>query len=322
MNLKIYIFGTPHNFDLYPNETGKASQFQLYEYESSNNVRFMIQRSGTQIIYSYLRYQLFSERNVQGAFFGMAVEFENEYCTDVKNLYILFETIYQDVLQKGILLKQSDKHIKFQVFTFKNENGEIKNIERTIRKSIKKEFVNKFKPFNSQNFSHGINETRLAKMNIDVGKRNILNAMKDYPNLSLSPEYPRPANKTKKTTQQQLLDLSNYVQGLTQKMTIIEKNVIKQQETKIETKEETVEKTGKTTKNEMLQNERIDIEEKQKIESEDGNSRNTEPKNEETNEKTENIFNDKWLKILFFVAVSATIWLICSIINIVNIWGK
>jgi hypothetical protein len=318
MNFKFYIFGTPYYFNLYPDDdASKIEQFQLYKNENSVNVRFMIQRSGTQITYSYLRYHLLSVTNAYPSFFGMAVEFKNEYCTKIKDMYDLFEAIYFGViLKKGILLNQTNKQTKFSVPSFKEGRvvNEIKEIETIVKKNINNLFASDFKPFN-KSFKQGINDDKLAKMNIETSNRYILQVMKDYSKLSLSPEYPNPAKTPKRTTQEQLSGIGNIVQILTEKVSSLENKIISQQEIKTERGEMKTERTVEVTENEVPQKEKKNIIKKEETKTEKVGE-NQIPQKEEENENNTADCTLTTLKPIYRV-----LWLICVVIAlIILIW--
>jgi hypothetical protein len=102
-----YIFGTPSDFELYPNSATKARYFQKYNDGNYKNIKLVIQRTKTKITYSYYRHVL-SGKGKKEAFFGIALEFNYEYCTDIKELFKLLDLVYAEVIVKnGKLLYQN-----------------------------------------------------------------------------------------------------------------------------------------------------------------------------------------------------------------------
>ena len=73
---------------------------------------------------------------------GFSLVFRNEYCYDVKKLYQLFDTVYNNLILKGgFLLKEVTENpniqAKFLVHAFRDQEKKIKNIENIILKNIK-----------------------------------------------------------------------------------------------------------------------------------------------------------------------------------------
>lgn len=188
---KLYIFGTPHNnFDLYQGNENEINYFQTFNNGSNENEKFTILRpTNGQVSYSYLRYNLISNSNVLGAFFGMSVVFNNGiYCTDVKSLYDLFKVVYSNILQKNVLLKLENDKTVFQVSKYEDAKDEIMRITSILEKNIRNNFVGDFKKLDPD-FKQGINLNKEKQMNYKATNNAILLAMKEYPVVSVSPAY-------------------------------------------------------------------------------------------------------------------------------------
>lgn len=207
MNFRFYIFGIPEGFDLYPNQgnTDEIKYFQLFYDGSSENTKLTIRHNvNGQVSYSYLKYKnVISGGGRSGAFFGMSIVFENEYCADVTNLLTLFETIYQDILQKGILLKKlSDTQIRFAVSKFIDAKSEISRVENIIKTNLVSNYKNDIKPID---FSTPSNQNVIFKINSENSNTDILSKLKEYAIVSVSPEYPK-SGKEVEIIPQEILD--------------------------------------------------------------------------------------------------------------------
>ncbi|GEM_PF-4038311 len=191
MNFRFYIFGIPEGFDLYPNQ-GNANDIKYYQsfYDgSTENTRLDIRYNEKGMIsYSYLKCKnIVSGSGRQGAFFGMSIVFENEYCEDVVNLLQLFDVVYQDILQKGILLKNfSDTLTRFSVLKLIDAESEIKRVENIIKVNLESQYLNDIKPIN---FPLPSNQNVIYKINSEKSNTDILSILKQYAIVSISPEY-------------------------------------------------------------------------------------------------------------------------------------
>jgi hypothetical protein len=218
MNFKFYIFGVPEGFDIYSGDADDTRFFQGYYDGSTETAKLTIQRIGRHVSYSYLRYNLVSGGGRAGAFFGMSVAFDGMYCSDVTNLYKLFDAVYGTIIQSGRLLKDINGQTRFEILAFKDAGGEIKRIENLIRKNIESQFTDDFIK-TDDTFKQGVNQNLLKKLDIDKGNKAITAMSKEYPLLSVSPEYKEKEIEVKVISQKELRDLSMNVDNLEKAVT-------------------------------------------------------------------------------------------------------
>jgi hypothetical protein len=194
MNFDFYIFGTPQKFELYPPKTQKIKYFKSFNESSKENSKMVIQRlKNGQVFYSYIRYNLVSYNGKSGAFFGISISFKDKYSTtDTVKLYQLLDTVYNDILQRGILLKKIKDQTLFTVSSLKQAvDSEIKGIiENNIRKGITEKFTdNDFKKIDN-NSKQVKNRPATPKiLSIDKGNEEILKVLKRCDKIFVSSEY-------------------------------------------------------------------------------------------------------------------------------------
>lgn len=191
MNFKFYIFGVPDGFDLFPNrgDTNEIKYFQSFYDGSSERTKLSVRRNpDARVSYSFLKYNLTSGANRAGAFFGMSVVLEGEYCSDFRSLFELFETVYQDILKQGILLKKiSDTQIRFGVYQLQHAEAEINRIENIIKVNLETSYSDDNKPLDNSFLQNASNT--LLKINNEESNEYFLAALKQYDNIAISPEY-------------------------------------------------------------------------------------------------------------------------------------
>lgn len=190
MNFVFKIFGVPHIFDIYQGNENEVGYFQTFYNGSEENVKFIIHRMETgQVSYTYLRYNLISGSGRPNAFLGMSVVFKKEYCTDVENLYKLFDSVYKTILQNKILFEEvkGNPHVqaKYLVGSFADANNEVKRIENIICKNIEKEFATDIHPLD---IPPGI-PNLIRKLSNKKKNAAILAAFSKYSWVYISPDY-------------------------------------------------------------------------------------------------------------------------------------
>ncbi len=193
MNVKFYIFGTPEIFDLYFGTADDISYFQIFYDGSNEDVKLSIHRKANgDVSYSYLRYKFISGSGRTGSFFGMSVVFNGQYCDDTTKLYRLFDTVYKDIILKNNSFISETKgnpqvQAKFLIRNFSERADEAKNIESIILRNIENAFANGILPLDSS-FKLG-KPNVIRKMNINIDNGILLNALRNYSWVSISPDY-------------------------------------------------------------------------------------------------------------------------------------
>lgn len=200
MNFEFKIFGAPYTFDIYGSNREDTNYFQLYDDGSQEKAKLTVHRRALgEVCYSYLRYNMISSSGRTGAFFGMAVIFKNAYCRDIENLYKLFEAVYQNISEIGILLQASSGSLqgRFCVANFSDAPEEVARIEYIIRSNLQKNYEKDILPINP---SFSTDSNRIRRLSITGANAALLAALREYAYVSFSPEYsePRPDILSKK----------------------------------------------------------------------------------------------------------------------------
>ena len=191
MNFVFKIFGAPYTFDIYGSNREDSNYFQLYDDGSNEEVKLTVHRKANgEVCYSYLRYNMISSSGRTGAFFGMAVVFHNEYCRDVENLYKLFDAVYQNILETGILLQKienSAHQAKYLIAHFSDAPTEVTRIENIIYNNLQKNYSQDILPINSS-FSINSKELIMLPMNKEANV-SLLTELRKRAWISFSPIY-------------------------------------------------------------------------------------------------------------------------------------
>lgn len=191
MNFVFKIFGAPYTFDIYGSNQEDMNYFQLYDDGSNEEVKLTVHRKANgEVCYSYLRYNMISSSGRTGAFFGMAVVFHNEYCRDVENLYKLFDAVYQNILETGILLQKienSAHQAKYLIAHFSDAPTEVTRIENIIYNNLQKNYSQDILPINSS-FSTNSKELIMLPMNKEANV-SLLTELRKRAWISFSPIY-------------------------------------------------------------------------------------------------------------------------------------
>ena len=191
MNFVFKIFGAPYTFDIYGSNREDTNYFQLYDDGSNEEVKLTVHRKANgEVCYSYLRYNMISSSGRTGAFFGMAVVFHNEYCRDVENLYKLFDAVYQNILETGILLQKienSGHQAKYLIAHFSDAPAEVTRIENIIYNNLQKNYSQDILPINSS-FSINSKELIMLPMNKEANV-SLLTELRKRAWISFSPIY-------------------------------------------------------------------------------------------------------------------------------------
>ena len=199
MTPRFYIFGTPEGFDMLNGTLQDVSYFQRYYDGSKENTKFSIHRTAQgSVSYVFLKYSFSDCNSRTGAFFGMALVFDNEFCAAPLQLYKLFDYVYQkhvlyhDDSNKGFLkaINGSEVKAQFLISRFEEQQGHIEYIEKVLLVNLKKDDIlsNAFYPL-GPGFKNE-NPNLLVKMAMDgASDEKIVNNCRNYNYVTISPEW-------------------------------------------------------------------------------------------------------------------------------------
>lgn len=212
MNSKpiFHIYGVPNGFDILNGTPDITPYFQRYYNGSEENTKFSIHRDGKgNITYAYLKYNLSSNQNRTGSFFGMSLSFSNEYCTDPMKLYELFDFVYANKVlgssaKKGLLQKievESKIQARYLIPNFGSAKDYIQQeIEFVLLNNITKLFSNSLQPIGvlfKNDQSHLTAQIPFA----DANNEKILSLLQVYNRIAISPDWdPEPITGGPTTT--------------------------------------------------------------------------------------------------------------------------
>jgi hypothetical protein len=200
MDIQFYIYGTPKGFDLYGGTPNDVPYFQIYYDGSKEKEKLTIhRRNNGLIVYSYLCYDLLDCGGRPGAFFGMSMAANGLYCTDITSLYNLFGEVYKTILKEGVLLKNTNTQTYFDIRTMRDAENEINRVVGILQKNVKTVFSNDFKEVD-ETFSSNINDGKICLLNPQNGNNDILRCLKEFPMVSISPEYATPTDEPEKNS--------------------------------------------------------------------------------------------------------------------------
>jgi hypothetical protein len=120
----------------------------------------------------------------------MSVLFNKAYCKDIKKIFDLFETIYNDlILKNGILLTELENNpnaqAKYLVQAFAEAEEEVRKIEYNIINNLNKYFAEDILPINSS----FLESNSMVKLNGELDNAKLVNALRKYSRVDISPEY-------------------------------------------------------------------------------------------------------------------------------------
>lgn len=196
MNFKISIFGVPHGFDIYEGSYEERDYFKAFYTKSVEDSKLTVHRTQKQVSYNYLKYNLLSGEDRGGAFFGISVVFEGQYCYDVIGLGRLFDAVYETILDEQLLLRKSQDNdgvqAVFQVREFEEEPEEIERIKYILDKNIRTHFSKDLVDI-PPSFKGG--EDIIKKIPADKGNGSAVSALKKYAWVSISVNYKEELNE-------------------------------------------------------------------------------------------------------------------------------
>ena len=199
MTPRFYIFGTPEGFDMLDGTLQDVSYFQRFYDGSKENTKFSIHRTAQgSVSYVFLKYSLSSCNSRTGAFFGMALVFDNEFCAAPLRLYKLFDYVYQEHIlyhddsNKGFLKAIIGSEIKaqFLISRFEDQQNQIKFIEKVLLVNLQKDDIlsSAFYPL-GPGFKNE-NQNMLVKLAMDgASDEKIVNKCRNYNYVTISPDW-------------------------------------------------------------------------------------------------------------------------------------
>ena len=204
-NFTVKIFGSPYIFDLYTNGNESENEkvyFDQFDDGSNEKRKLTIHRRVSGMVsYSYLRYRFITSGGRPGAFFGISVIFDSEYCTDIEKLYRLFDFVYDGYILKKSETYKNEKTVlfeemegnpnaqaKFLVRTFNEAAYEVNRIEEIITNNINTKFANDIRPLDASFAS----SNSMIKLKDKKGNDAFLSYLRKCSWVSISDEYVDP----------------------------------------------------------------------------------------------------------------------------------
>ena len=203
MKIDFLIFGAPNTFDSASTAGREYSDFAIDNFDRTHDAdaRLDIRRIGQdKIAYTYVRSRKIStviERPKSS--FGMSLIFKDRYITDIKSIYQLFDQIYKKVVMGRILEKLPQSDItKYKINEFSIADPSVKLIMHNFFTNIDTHFKDDFAPLSELESNLGKGTVRLSSTM--RGNDDFISALKQGRNISISPEYEIPREKTSKNT--------------------------------------------------------------------------------------------------------------------------
>lgn len=203
--IKTFIYGTPHGFDLYEDESAFRDYFKGFYISSRKGKRLMInRRENGKTAYNYLHYGLMEVGGRPNSFFGMSLILDNNcYCSDFKKMQEWFDYIFDKIfIQDKIFQKNEAGIIQYKINNF----GEVKtavewiksnlpNIFSSAAGTIMDKYDNSFLPGKIG---------QVVRFDDQENNDDILSAFKQYSWISISPEY---YNAIPRTDKKNIVDI-------------------------------------------------------------------------------------------------------------------
>lgn len=188
MNFNFYIFGKPHNFEIYPKDKF-LSLFQGFDDDSVETSKLVVTRREQVVYYSYLHYGLLQTNKKEKAFLGITLTFNGVFCTDVNKLYELFDHVFQSIIERGVIVSGSDKSkLGFSITAFNDISDEIAQIKEQISKAINRHFQLDFQELDNS-FKWGAILEEPRKYSLYEGNNVLTAVLKEHTNIAISTEY-------------------------------------------------------------------------------------------------------------------------------------
>ncbi|MBK6698396.1 MAG: hypothetical protein IPG55_00555 [Saprospiraceae bacterium] len=173
MNFSLYIFGNPSGYNQYPSDANSLL-FQGFLQKQQSDSQLTIYRSGQLVYYVHTR-KLSSDK--PDYYLGICLIFNGIYCSDVKQLFNLFDKIYSDIALNGILLQiNKSGKISFAIDKLSSRLPEMERIKLFINNNLEEKFS---KIFNSLNSSFKVSNSSKS-LTLNDQPLDILEAIREY----------------------------------------------------------------------------------------------------------------------------------------------
>lgn len=188
MNFNFYIFGKPHNFEIYPKDKF-LSLFQGFDDNSVETSKMVVTRREQVVYYSYLHYGFWQTNKKEKAFLGITLSFNGVFCTDTNKLYELFDYVFQAIIERGVIVSGNDKSKPiFSITAFNDISDEIVQIKEQISKAINRNFQLDFQELDNS-FKWGAILEEPRKYSLYEGNNVLTAVLKEHTHIAISTEY-------------------------------------------------------------------------------------------------------------------------------------
>lgn len=191
-NIAFTILGTPIGFDC--TSESRSRHFIQYYDGSTTPKKFVVARQKNSVDYVYLKYGLISSQGREGSFIGLALSIDEAYCSDPLQIADLLESIYQDLIKRGVLTQKTTSTGK-TVIQYSKEYGEfsklssyVEQLTPWLKETLEKDFKGTIFPLDST-FQGKENAHLMSILPWDNSstEKVILDKMREYPFLSFIP---------------------------------------------------------------------------------------------------------------------------------------
>lgn len=191
-NIAFTILGTPIGFDC--TSESRSRHFIQYYDGSTTPKKFVVARQKNSVDYVYLKYGLISSQGREGSFIGLALSIDEAYCSDPLQIADLLESIYQDLIKRGVLTQKTTSTGK-TVIQYSKEYGEfsklssyVEQLTPWLKETLEKDFKGTIFPLDST-FQGKENAHLMPILPWDNSstEKVILDKMREYPFLSFIP---------------------------------------------------------------------------------------------------------------------------------------
>lgn len=191
-NIAFTILGTPIGFDC--TSESRSRHFIQYYDGSTTPKKFVVARQKNSVDYVYLKYGLISSQGREGSFIGLALSIDEAYCSDPLQIADLLESIYQDLIKRGVLTQKTTSTGK-TVIQYSKEYGEfsklssyVEQLTPWLKETLEKDFKGTIFPLDST-FQGKENAHLMPILPWDNSstEKVILDKMREYQFLSFIP---------------------------------------------------------------------------------------------------------------------------------------
>jgi hypothetical protein len=191
---RFYIFGVPDGFNMLSGTPDEILYYQLFYDTTKKGRELRINRKPNgEVIYSFLIYDLVSCKGREGAFLGMSIVFDKEYCNNPLKLKKLFEGIFNEVILKAeenneilSVINGNNAIGKFCIQNFEERREMCEKIGRIIVNNVVTTLAEYIVPTDSS-FDNS-KEGRIITLPLETDNKRIIQALREYTWVSLSSE--------------------------------------------------------------------------------------------------------------------------------------